>query len=187
MFLLNNQEIRERLDDPTGAYLDIANFDASFLQHTFYYFRLGSEYEIQVSDEFQTHRLTGEKPVLTLEPNGYAVVKSHETFKLSDKVMAVLGPSSDFVRSGLELVHSPFIDPLFHGQLEMGLRNRLSKRVNLRLGHRIGKIAFFDVSDSRPIQLIEGSVVEHKFKSRRPLRDDEPVPVWVEEDDPEEA
>jgi deoxycytidine triphosphate deaminase len=167
-------------------YLEIVNFEERLLQHTFYYFRLGSEYEVRDAQGYKILRLTKEDQYLNLEPQGYAVIRSHETFRFSNKVMGILGPTSDFVRSGLELVHSPFIDPLFHGKLEMGLWNRLKTPISIRLGQRIGKIAFFDISDTSSVQILEGSIAEQKFKRRIPLRDDDPVPAWVEEDDPQE-
>src|SRR5688572_25102693 len=112
MYLLNHDQIRRYVAAPLGTYLDIVNFNEDRLQHTSYYFSLGRDYEIAEGDGFKLSRLDGERKHLVLPPNGYAVIKSHETFILSDKVMGIIGPVSDFVRWGLELVHSPFIDPL---------------------------------------------------------------------------
>lgn len=119
--------------------------------------------------------LPREKPILVLEPHGFALVKSHETFMLSEKVIGIFGQISDLARLGLDLANSPFIDPLFHGQLELGLWNRTAKKVDVPLGQRIGKVTFFDISDTYPVEIKTGSFAAKKFATRRPLRDDDPV------------
>lgn len=59
MYLLNDQQIRHYVEDtPRGTYLDIMNFDPKSLQHTYYYFRLGSEYEVHGESGSQILRLT---------------------------------------------------------------------------------------------------------------------------------
>jgi deoxycytidine triphosphate deaminase len=186
MYLLNAQQISKHVQGPRGHYLDIVNFDESKLQHTSYYFRLGEHCEILTgTTEHQIIRLTEEKPYLTLGPQGYAVVKSHETFLLSDKLIGVLGQTTKLAENGLELVHSPFIDPLYYGPLVFGLSNRLAKTVRIRLGDRIGKVSFFDISDTYPVSVIEGSILQTTFNERRPQRDDDPIPSWVENEEPD--
>jgi deoxycytidine triphosphate deaminase len=175
MYLLNHDQIRRYVAAPRGTYLDIINFDPKRLQHTSYYFSLGREYEILDSGDSRLLRLDDKTQHLVLPPQGYAVIKSHETFMLSDKVIGLIGPISDFVRWGLGLVHSPFIDPMFHGQLELGLLNRLPKAATVRLGQAIGKVSFFDISDTYPIEIVPSSAQEEKFKQRYPRRDDDPV------------
>lgn len=187
MYLLSHKELRNHIHDAYKDYLSIIDFEEEMLQHTFYYFRLGTEYEIKPSQKHTSFNPTGDEQNLLLQPYDYATIRSHETFKLSDKVMGILGQSSDLIRTGLELAHSPFVDPLYHGKLEMGIWNRLSIPVSIKLGQVIRKVAFFDVSDSSPIKVLEGSIVGQKFKKRVPLRDDDPVPDWVEEEDPHES
>lgn len=183
MYLLNHDQIRRYVAAPLGTYLDIVNFNESRLQHTSYYFSLGRDYEIAEGDGFKLSRLDGERKHLVLPPGGYAVIRSHETFILSDKVMGIIGPVSDFVRWGLELVHSPFIDPLFNGKLELGLWNRLQRDAAVILGQRIGKVSFFDISDTYPIGIVPKSLQEDKFRRRASLRDDDPIPVDDEDDE----
>jgi len=186
MFLLNAQQIKRHVDSPRGQYLDIVDFDEEKLQHTSYYFSLGDYCEILTgTGDPQINRLTSQKPYLNLPPHGYALVKTHETFMLSDKLIGVLGQTTELAKHGLELVHSPFIDPLYYGRLLCGLSNRLSSVVRLRLGDSIGKISFFDISDTYPVSIIKGSIQEGTFRDRRPRRDDDPVPRESEEPDDE--
>jgi deoxycytidine triphosphate deaminase len=186
MYLLNAQQISKHVQSPRGQYLDIENYDERSLQHTSYYFRLGEQYELLGGTEPQIMRLTEDKPYLNLGPNGYAVVKSHEIFILSDKLIGIFGQRSRLAAQGLELVHSPFIDPLFRGRLVLGLSNRLPVAVRLRLGQIIGKVSFFDISDTYPVQVIAGSIIQETFDRRRPQRDDDPVPSWVEVEEPDD-
>jgi len=178
MYLLNHEQIRRYVAAPRGTYLDIINFDSTRLQHTSYYFGVGRDYEILDGDNFRLARMNdGRGSILTLPPRGYAIVKSSEIFMLSEKVMGILGPVSDLMRLGLELVHSPFIDPLFYGQLELGLWNRLERPASISSEQIIGKVSFFDISDTYPIEVIPKSAQDEKFRKRRPLRDDDPVHV----------
>lgn len=182
MYLLNHEQIRRYVALPRGTYLDIINFDNSRLQHTSYYFGIGRDCEIYDREEFHLTRMGNGTPGLTLPQGGYAIIKSNEVFMLSEKVLGILGPVSDLMRLGLELVHSPFIDPLFYGQLELGLWNRLPRTVTLSIGQIIGKVSFFDISDTYPIEMVPKSAQEEKFKRRRPLRDDDPV--HIDKDEP---
>ena len=184
MFLLNHHQIKRHVKAPLGQYLDIVNFDESKLQHTAYYFSLGSHCEIATeTGDSQLIRLTEKKPYLNLAGNGYAVVQTYETFFLSDKLIGVLGQTTKLAEEGLELVHSPFIDPLYNGRLVFGVANRLPKVARLRLYERIGKISFFDISDTYPVEVIEGSILQKTFNERRPRRDADPIPPEVEEPD----
>lgn len=186
MYLLNAQQIKRHVDAPLGQYLDILNFDEKNLQHTAYYFSLGDHCEIlTATEEPQIIRLTPTKPYLNLAPHGYAVVQTRETFFLSDKVIGVLGQTTKLAEDGLELVHSPFIDPMYHGRLVFGLSNRLARPARLKLGDRIGKISFFDISDTYPVDVIKGSILERTFSERRPRRDADPIPRESEEPDEE--
>lgn len=186
MYLLNDRQIKTYVRAPRGQYLDIDNFDPRKLQHTSYYFRLGAEYR-RPGAETRPSLLTEEKRDLLLDPNSYAVIRTLESFWLSEKVLGIIGQASALMFSGLQLVHSPFIDPLFHGPMELGLANLTSKAVSISLGQIIGKVSFFDISDTYPIAIIEGSISEKTFARRRPSRDDDPVhdgrPKLAEEED----
>jgi len=79
------------------------------------------------------------------------LVLSYESFYLSDRTFAILGPSTDLQKSGLSLRYGQFIDPLFDGKLEVGIHNPFDEEINLKLGDKLGKLCFFDISDTYPI------------------------------------
>jgi len=182
MYLLNDTMIRSYVNKPTGVYLDIQGFDDRFLHPTFYYFRLGHHYKLLNRDtgEWETSELDNENRIILLEQFGYVLVKSFERFYLSERVMAIFGQSSDFAKWGLQLVHSPFVDPLFNGHLDLGIWNRMPWTVQLELGQLIGKIKFFDISDTYPIRDSQGTVSETKLKRRRDFRDEDPNQPWID-------
>ena len=166
MFLLNHSLILNHINKKSQV-LNIWDFKEQNLEHTFYYFRLGSEGQVngnpfKLSDE-------PENKFLTIKPNDYAIIKTHETFVLSDKILAMFGQSSDLIKKGGQLLHSPFIDPLFQGKLELGIKNISTKDIVLEYKNQIiGKISFFDISDTYPIVLDPKSLLSKKFAERFP-------------------
>lgn len=123
----------------TSAYLKIHNYSSEDHKQTFYKFRYGApEYNGSV----------GEPGPIDLVPGSSATIWSLEGFELSERVLAVFGHSSDLFRRGLELIHSPFIDPAFKGQLQLVVRNFSGQEVRLSPGEIIGKVIFFDISDT---------------------------------------
>jgi len=189
MYVLNNKQILNCVQDENlkRVYLSIGNFLEKQLEHTFYYFRLGRQYEVMdEKDHPQILRLSEQERTFTLKAGDYAVVNSHERFTLSSRVMAIFGPSSDVVNWRLQLIHGPFVDPLFDAHLRLGILNLGKEEATLTLGQRIGKIMFFDISDTYPVEKLKrGSAAQRKFEERKRLRDDDPVPSWVEEENPE--
>lgn len=88
--------------------------------------------------------------------------------------MALFGQSSDLIKKGGQLLHSPFVDPMFKGKLEIGIKNISNKPIVLEYKKQIiGKISFFDISDTYPIVLKPNSLLSQKFRDRLPERDDE--------------
>lgn len=173
MFLLNSDQIQACVKSARGHRLDIEPFEVSGLQHTSYYFRLGDAYERESANSGArvTSRLSNEQPILTLEAHEYVRVWSYEQFMLDKTVLGIFGSLSDLAEAGLLLAHSPFIDPLYpntgvSAPLELGITNLRSRKVDLRLGQRIGKVSFFDISDTYPVRLIPGSASEDKFQER---------------------
>ncbi|QXU42138.1 hypothetical protein [Pedobacter sp. D749] len=178
MFLLNHHLILGHIKSNTSS-LNIWNFKESNLEHTFYYFRLGSEGQINGNP----FKLDSDNRFLTIEPNDFAIIRTHETFTLSDKIMALFGQSSDLIKKGAQLLHSPFVDPLFKGKLEVGIKNISSKQIVLEYKKQIiGKISFFDISDTYPIVLNPSQLLSEKFKSRRPEQDDEALHARYDDD-----
>ena len=88
---------------------------------------------------------------LEILPGDIVHVESMEKFDISNKVMAIFGQLSGIKELGIQMVHSPFIDPCFRGRLYVGLANVSNKNTYIDLGDIIGKISFFDISDTYPV------------------------------------
>jgi len=175
MFLLDDQMITEYMK---RGHLSISDFEQTMLHPTYYYFRLGKWAKV-----FDEQRLDyraeeiGEpgREVLSIPAHGYALIQTFERFKLSGKVLGFFGQPSALPRKGLRLNHSPTIDPRFDGYLEMGLENLLDRPVQVEYRERIGKVVFFDVSDTNPVGDIKGTLSEEDFRRREKLRGAEPL------------
>ena len=176
MFLLDSQMITEYMKE---GLLTISDFEQSMLHPTYCYFRLGKWAKV-----FDGQRL-GYRPVVIGEPgheilsipaHGYALIQTFERFTLSRRVLGFFGQPSALPRKGLRLNHSPTIDPLFDGYLEMGLENLLDRPAQVEYRERIGKVVFFDVSDTYPVGDIKGTLSEKDFKRREQLKGAEPLP-----------
>lgn len=175
MFLLNDNLI---LDYKKEGLLDIEGLDLDLLHPTYYYFRLGKWAKIwdEKQRDYQPIELEGTgKNVLTIPARGYCLVQSFERFKCSSKVLAIFGQISALPRKGLRLNHSPSIDPNFTGYLELGLENLLEHPVELEYKENIGKIMFFNISETFPVREIQGTISEKEYKRREHLRSPEPI------------
>lgn len=175
MFLLNDVMILEYKKE---GLLDIEDFEPRLLHHTYYYFRLGKWVKTwdEKRKDYHSEEL-GEpgREVLSIPVRGYALIQSLERFSCSKKVLAVFGQISALPRKGLRLNHSPTIDPNFKGYLEMGLENLLDLPRELRHGDSIGKILFFDISDTYPIGDVKGTISEKDYERRKTLKGAEPL------------
>lgn len=167
MYLLNNYQISKHVTDHQSSYLSIENYNEDSLQHTSYYFRLGLEFS-RFDDEGVEIKLEIKEsdPYLTIEPNEYVIIESHEDFHLSDKVKGTIGSLSDMIYKGLQINYSPFIDPLYKGQIKVGIKNLLNKQTKIKIGEKIGKVSFYDISDTYPITIVRGSKQESLFSKR---------------------
>ncbi|SRR6266542_1336047 len=122
----------------TNPYLVIHDYADGNHKQTFYRFRYGA---------VKSDKRPEPAPVQVRK--GAAVpIWSLEGFELSERVLGIFGHASDLFLRGLELVHSPFIDPSFKGRLELVVRNMSDRDVTLVPGEVVGKIMFFDISDS---------------------------------------
>lgn len=186
MFMLNAQTILKYKQD---GYLDIEPFDQTGLNPTWYYFRLAEQYTrwIPERNEWEEQRLTQADKILRLGPCEYVLIQSLEQFRCSNRVLATFGQSSYLPRKGLQLNHSPSIDPNFPNQaigarLEMGLENKLDREITLELGERIGKVYFYSIADTYPVQDITNVEVRDTFERRAtgshplPAYDDHALP-----------
>ena len=185
MFLLNDKMITTH--KKRGGLLSIEPFQNSNLCPTYYYFTLGRQYRLWNVEKNDWHlgELSVGNEVLEVKPKEFVLIQSEERFRCSKQCMAIFGQSSSLIRKGLSLRNSPFIDPNFPdeakaGYLELGLKNELTKPLRLRLGERIGKVCFFNVSDTYPISDVVGTVSEEDFERRSgkgppfPVYDDDP-------------
>lgn len=175
MFLLNDDLILEYKKE---GLLDIEDIDRDLLHPTYYYFRIGKWIKIwdDKQRDYQIIELGGHgKEVLTIPPRGYCLVQSLERFYCSSKVLALFGQISALPRKGLRLNHSPSIDPNFRGYLEMGLENILDHPVELKYKENIGKMMFFNISETFPVREIQGTISEKEYKRRENLRSPEPI------------
>ncbi len=175
MFLLNNEMI---LRYKKEGLLDIEDLELELIHPTYYYFRLGSPVRMWDENRKDYHlEELGEpgKEVLTISSRGYVLIQSLERFTCSKRVLGIFGQISAVARKGLRLNHSPTIDPNFRGYLEMGLENLLDRPRELRYGECIGKVSFFDVSDTYPVPDIQGAITEKDYKRRETLRGAEPL------------
>jgi len=121
-------------------FLNIEPYEEKNHISNFYYFRLGAEH--------RNGKLMTIEARLTIPKYGFVTVWSMERFKLSERILGIFGNLSELVLKGVQLVHSPSIDPGFIGSLALGIRNNNSHSVDISLGQNIGKILFFDVSDT---------------------------------------
>ena len=166
MFILNDEMIRKYMDKHL---LCIGGFDETMLHPTYYYFRLGKCVpKWNGKGKYENGELGDDgNEVFVMPPKSYVPIRSLERFYCSDKVLAIFGQISDLALDGLRLNHSPTIDPNFAGFLEMGIENLLDWPVELAYGTTIGKISFFDISDTYPIHDIANSISASKYEQRK--------------------
>jgi len=175
MFLLTDEMICEY---DKHHLLGIQPLDRNFLHPTYYYFRLGAM--VKVWNE-QLKKFVPEdisepgNNVLTLQPHAYVLVVSYERFDCTKRVRAELGQITRLPMKGLELLHGPTVDPGFSGQLQMAITNHLSIQRELGYAEPIGKISFYDVSDTYPIGDIKGTVSEDTYARRGKATEPEPA------------
>ena len=194
MFLLNARMIKE--NNAQHGLLDIRPFHQLHLCPTYYYFSLGSQYRRwdRSKKDWERGDLVPGKEVLNIKEDEFVLIQSQERFRCSKQCFALFGQSSTLIRKGLSLRNSPFIDPNFPdevdpGYLEIGLKNELNITVKLRLGDCIGKICFFNISDTYPIADVAGSASEEDFTRRSgsgppiPYYDDHPADGWKDVED----
>lgn len=121
-------------------YLTIEPMDDSLFTPNCYYFRLGG-----IREEGQVVPL---EESVTLGKRQTKSVFSLETFSLSERVFAVIGPCSGLICKGLCLRNSPTIDPGYSGCLEMVIENLTDERASLEPAMVIGKAVLFDISET---------------------------------------
>lgn len=142
-------------------FLDIEGYETDNHIGNFYYFRFGAAEE--------NGKVVPVDGNLVIPKNGFAKIWSWEAFTLSERVLGLFGNLSALVHKGLQLVHSPSIDPGFGpGSLALGIKNNTSEPINLMVGENIGKILFFDVSDTfiNVEEFLENALKEKQLEER---------------------
>jgi deoxycytidine triphosphate deaminase len=147
MFLISKfvyDLVQKSKDDKTSPYLLIEDYLAANHKQTFYKFRFGAKNKVDKNGD----DVYGEEEPVVLERGAFEKIWSLEKFVLSERVLAIFGHSSDLFLRGLELINSPFIDPAYPGKLQLIVRNFSNEQVTLSVGDIIGKITFFDISET---------------------------------------
>ena len=148
----------------SNKYMDIEEYKVENHIENFYYFRLGA---VKKGDKIKVINST-----LTIPPNGFNTIWSLERFSCSQRVLGLFGNLSSLVEKGLQLIHSPSIDPGFIGNLSLGIKNNTSDSIDINVGDKIGKILFFDVSDSfvSVEKFLENSLIQKDLELRRNIQ-----------------
>ena len=143
-----------------GALLRIDPYEEKNHLPSFYYFRLGAQ-----AQGAQVIPIDGS---IKIPKQSAVTVWSMERFTLSDRVLGLFGNSTDFVKKGIQLVHGISVDPGFDGSLVLGVRNNSSSEVSVAYGEIIGKIMFFDVSDSmlNVEEFLKSALTQEKLRQR---------------------
>jgi len=129
---------------------------------TYYCFRLGGV--------MSAGKVVAVKNEVPISPREGLHVFSRERFVLSKRVFGLLGASSELILGGLHLKHSPFIDPGFAGSLELVIENWTASDLTLKPEMILGKVTFFDVSDTM-LELHEHALSE-RTKEKWQARDE---------------
>jgi len=96
---------------------------------------LSGDFETVKTDEFELH------------PDDFVLATTYETVRIGAEYAARLEGKSSLARMGLMLhVTAGWIDPGFHGQITMELKNLLGTSLWLRPGMKIGQLAVFKMS-----------------------------------------
>jgi len=123
--LMTDGEIRQALE--TGKMV-IGNYEESRLEPCSYDARLGRE--ALVSRQYALLDLKRDNS-LTLHAGDFALVMTHETFRLPLAMVAHIGMKSALARQGLVLLAGMQIDPGFDGHLRLGLYNASGRPVTI--------------------------------------------------------
>jgi deoxycytidine triphosphate deaminase len=142
-------------------HLKIEPYEPKHHINNFYYFRFGG-----IKEEDKVVKTNEDVEIAS---HGFIQIWSLERFELSDRIFALFGNLSAMVSKGLDLIHSPSIDPGFSGSLALGLRNNLNVPVTLHPHEKIGKIIFFDCADTfvNVEQFVENVLKNKELEERR--------------------
>jgi len=174
MYLLNKETIITENRKKEFGIVEIKPLKADNLLPTYYYFRLGGDITRWDSDTGEKIKEDISQPgnhILKINPGEFILVRSRERFRCSKQVLAIFGNRSSLLKEGLTIRNSPFIDPNFPhltelGYLDIALKNELPIPLKLQYEDKIGKISFFNVSDTYPVSDVEGTDSEEDYRSK---------------------
>lgn len=136
--ILSNLTIRRLVDK---GYLQIEPYDPECVQPASYDLHLHPD--IKVAEERGGWRdMHLDQPLLTDE---FALASTLETIKLPDHVAAMVIGCSTEARNGLMVECAGWVDPGFHGQLTLELKNIGPDHIWLGAGQRIAQLVFFQM------------------------------------------
>ena len=109
----------------------------------------GASYDLRLGDEYfyggQIHRLSDEKPILTLEPYDYAIVTSQEVADFPREVSGRFDLTVGLFCQGVILSNGPQVDPGFRGPLFCLLFNTSSSPILLKRRQHYATVEFHKV------------------------------------------
>jgi len=123
--LLTDGEIRDAIQK---GELSIENFVDECLEAASYDMRVGKKALVTSSpDEVNLE----EKQSITLKAGDFALITTHESVKVSDRIAGHIGVKSYYTRKGLVVLAGLQIDPGFEGVLVLGLFNASPRNLTL--------------------------------------------------------
>lgn len=138
--LMTDGEIKVAIE---SGRLRIGNYSEAQLQPCAYDARAGKEALVSGNDELVD--LEKAKSV-TLKAGDFALIMTHESFKLPLDLAAHIGMKSSWARRGLVLLAGIQIDPGFEGHLRLGYYNSSLRRITIDHQDEICTIEFHQLA-----------------------------------------
>lgn len=149
-----------------------------------YYFRLGAQILYRDRNEWRVFLFSERRSHFELKADQFIRISSAEQFVLGNSTMGIFGQSSELTERGLQLIHSPYIDPYFSGHLKMGIKNLTESTIIIEWAQIIGKVSFFDISDTYPVEKPESnSIIGKKFRTLGTYEENTPPLFHYSQDD----
>ncbi len=118
----------------------ILNFADSALSPASYDARLGEE---AITSTHREKINPANKGLLTIPAGDFALVTTHENFKLSTSIAGHIGLRSHYSKKGLTILSGPQIDPGFNGVLVVGLSNLSPRDITIPYKERFCTLEFY--------------------------------------------
>lgn len=135
--LMTNEMIRSAMQ---GGELQIHDFAESSLYPASYDARLGEE---AITSSHREKINPSSKGLFTIPAGDFALVTTHERFKLSASAAGHIGLRSHYSKKGLSILSGPQIDPGFEGVLVVGLSNLSPRDITIPYKERFCTLEFY--------------------------------------------